>query len=187
MEKPIKKLRKKKCKVCKVQFQPHKPFQAWCSPDCGYKWQRIVRDKNDRKELKERKQAMLTRSDYLLLAQKVFNAYIRERDKALPCISCGTSANVKYDAGHFWAAGNYSFLRFNEQNVHKQCSNRCNKHLSGNLIEYRFNLIRRIGEAEVLKLDETRHELLQLNIPEIKELIIEYREKLKELKRENII
>lgn len=187
MEKPIKKLRKKKCKVCKVQFQPIQPFQAWCSPNCGYQWQRILRDKRERKELKDRKQALLSRPDYLLLAQKVFNTYIRERDKLLPCISCGTSANVKYDAGHFWAAGNYSFLRFNENNVHKQCSNKCNKHLSGNLIEYRFNLIRRIGEDEVLKLDEVRHELLRLSIPEIKELIIEYRDKLKELKKENII
>jgi len=34
----------------------------------------------------------------------------------------------------------------------------------------------------VLKLDESRHELLQITIPELKELIQTYREKLKELK-----
>jgi len=182
MEKPFKKLRKKKCKVCKEQFQPLKPFQAWCGPNCGYQWQRILRDKKERKDTKEQKEAMLTRSDYMILAQKVFNTYIRERDSDLPCISCGTRANVKYDAGHFWAAGNYTFLRYNEQNVHKQCSNRCNKHLSGNLIEYRFNLIRRTAEDEVLKLDDSTHELLQITIPELKALIQTYREKLKELK-----
>ena len=31
-------------------------------------------------------------------------------------------------------------LRFNTHNVHKQCS-ACNNHLSGNMIEYRINLI----------------------------------------------
>lgn len=187
MDQPVRKLRKRKCKVCKVQFQPLKPFQAWCSPNCGYKWQRIIRDKKDRKDVQDLKKSLLTQSDWVQLAQKVFNTYIRERDKDLPCISCGTTKDVKYDAGHFWAAGNYSFHRFNEQNVHKQCSNLCNKHLSGNLIEYRFNLIKKIGEVEVLKLDESRHEILRITIPELQELIEKYRLKYKELKDKNKI
>jgi len=163
---------------------PRQPFQAWCTPDCAYKWQRILRDKADRKEDKEIKESQLTHSDYIQLTQKVFNTFIRLRDRHQPCISCGTRNTVKYDAGHFWAAGNYTYLRFNELNVHKQCSNLCNKHLSGNLIEYRFNLIRRIGEAEVIKLDEQRHMLLKLSIPELIDMIATYREKIKELKVE---
>lgn len=158
-----------------------KPFQGWCTPDCAYKWQRVLRDKAERKKDKELKQSQLTHGDYIQLTQKVFNTFIRLRDRHEPCISCGTRNSVKYDAGHYWAAGNYTYLRFNELNVHKQCSNKCNKHLSGNLTEYRFGLIRKIGEAEVLKLDEQRHMLFKISIPELKEMIIIYKEKIKEL------
>jgi hypothetical protein len=39
-------------------------------------------------------------------------------------------------------------LRFNTYNCHKQCAP-CNNHLSGNLVEYRANLINKIGQARV--------------------------------------
>jgi len=83
------------------------------------------------------------------LATKHFNKFIRDRDQGKGCISCGRPFT---QAGHFYSAGHHSALRFNEKNVNGQCV-RCNMYLSGNLNEYRKNLIKRIGGEEVLGLD----------------------------------
>ena len=84
------------------------------------------------------------------LATKHFNAFIRERDQDQPCISCGSRTTLQ--AGHFYSGGHHSALRFNEDNVHGQCM-RCNYYLSGNLNEYRKNLIKKIGVDRVEQLD----------------------------------
>jgi len=81
-----------------------------------------------------------------LKAQTVFNAWIRKRDEGLACISCG-SYNTAH-ASHYLSAGNYSFLRFHEDNVHLSCL-KCNTFLHGNLIEYRKRLIVKIGIERV--------------------------------------
>ena len=86
----------------------------------------------------------------LVKAQKVFNAWVRNRDKDLPCICCG-SYNTS-DAGHYRSQGHFSSLRFNEVNVNL-CCRKCNCFLSGNLIEYRKGLVRRYGEPKVLMLE----------------------------------
>jgi hypothetical protein len=83
-------------------------------------------------------------------AQVSFNAWIRRRDSHLMCISC-QSAKVE-QAGHFYSAGHYNRLRFNEDNCHGQCR-RCNYFLSGNLNEYRKNLEKRIGKEKLAALD----------------------------------
>lgn len=83
-------------------------------------------------------------------AQRVFNEFIRMRDTDKQCISCD-----KYsieNACHFYNAGQYSALRFNENNVNGGCI-QCNKYMHGNLSEYRARLIKRIGEQKVLLLD----------------------------------
>lgn len=82
----------------------------------------------------------------LIKAQNIFNAWIRNRDKEKPCISCGT-ASVS-EAGHFFEKEMYSALRFNEINVNGQCT-RCNHFLSANLLRYRNGLINRVGEDKV--------------------------------------
>jgi hypothetical protein len=84
-------------------------------------------------------------------AQRVFNAFIRERDKYQKCISCGAPIT---EAGHYFSAGHHSSLRFNEMNVNGQCT-RCNCFLSGNLINYRRGLIKKYGEEKVLMLENS--------------------------------
>ncbi len=75
-------------------------------------------------------------------AQEVFNKWIRERDKDQPCISCG-SWNTAH-ASHYFSAGKHNHLRFDEDNVHISCVF-CNTFEHGNLINYRHELIKRIG------------------------------------------
>lgn len=82
-------------------------------------------------------------------AQKVFNAWIRDRDKYSGCVSCGREVE---QAGHYRSQNQYSSLRFNEVNVQGQCI-RCNHFLSGNLIDYRIGLVDRYGEQKVLHLE----------------------------------
>jgi hypothetical protein len=78
-------------------------------------------------------------------ATRVFNAYIRARDKDKGCISCG--ARVE-QAGHFYSGGHYSSLKYDDDNVHGQCL-RCNYFLHGNLIEYEKRLRVRVGDERV--------------------------------------
>jgi hypothetical protein len=88
-----------------------------------------------------------------------FKKFIRLRDSfngielAGSCISCGKPVRgSKWHPGHFYPAGKVKSLRFDPDNCHGQCRD-CNYFLHGNLLEYRKNLIRKIGEDRVLALD----------------------------------
>lgn len=99
----------------------------------------------------EKKKRTVSTSSLKAKAIKVFNAWIRKRDDGEPCISCGNYRTLQ--AGHFYSAGHHTHMRFMELNVNGQCL-QCNYHLSGNLIEYRKNLIKKIGIEEIEKLDQ---------------------------------
>ena len=182
----------KKCawSKCRKMFTPS-PFrfnQKTCDNmmcALGY-----VKDKEEEKEAKEWKvkrkgmvERLKTLSDYEKEAKEVFQLFIRMRDKDLPCIACGTHRSQIWDAGHYFPAGQYSGLIFEESNVHKSCR-ACNCFHHGNLINYRFGLVNRYGLRYVEKLEElsvvsrnykyTRDELI-----EIREY---YKQKVKDLK-----
>lgn len=180
----------RKCRnpECRELFTPVNGFHVYCNYQCALKGlkekyqadEKLLKQAQHKAD-KEVKEAQKTHSEWLNELQAVFNTYIRWRDKELPCISCGTTANVKYDAGHYYAMGNYQALRFNEDNCHKQCSNNCNKHKRGNLHEYRSGLLERIGIMKLQWLDGHCHDIVKMSIPEIKELILHYKQKIKEL------
>lgn len=83
---------------------------------------------------------------------------IRERDHDLPCISCGTFETVQWEAGHYRSRGKASHLRYNEDNIHKQCHH-CNVQMSGNQQQYRIGLVEKIGaeRVEALENNNTPH------------------------------
>jgi hypothetical protein len=121
-----------------------------------------------------------TVQDIVKAAQMVFNKYIRERDKDELCISC-KQIPKKVNAGHFWNANNHWNVRFDEDNVHVQCE-RCNSFLSGNLIEYRTNLLNKIGQERFDQLEAKARVTRKFTKDELKELIKKYKEKFAELK-----
>ena len=174
--KPIK---KKLCKVCKELYQPIRPLQSVCSPNCAWDHARTVREKAERKETKEAKIKLKTKSDWLKETQTVFNQFIRLRDKEEPCISCQRHHKGQYHSGHYRSVGAHPELRFDELNVHKQCSV-CNNYLSGSLVEYRINLINKIGIDAVNYL-EGKHELKHYTIDDIKSIKALYKLKIKAL------
>lgn len=172
----------KKCKECSNKFTPWVSTQLVCSPKCGIEYARKKEAKKQAKELKERKQKLMTKSEWMKLAQAEFNKFIRLRDKDEPCISCGRHHQGQYHAGHYRTVGANPELRFEELNCHKQCS-ACNNHKSGNIVDYRINLVRKIGQ-EAIDWLEGPHDPLRLTVEQIQEIRKKYRDKCKEL--ENI-
>ncbi len=180
-------MRTKTCKVCRQKFKPTRPLQVVCSPTCAIAHsqkqknaQERIRIASERTIYLRDKERLRTRSEIASEAQKSFNAFIRERDAKLPCISCGRFHDGQYHAGHYRSVGAMPSLRFEELNVHKQCAP-CNNHKSGNIVEYRINLIRKIGIENVEWL-EGHHEPKKYSIEELKEIKTRYKLKLKELR-----
>lgn len=135
----------------------------------------------ERTKVKKQKTVGIIRmNDLKKEAQKVFNKYIRLRDKDLPCISCGAVEAQSWHAGHYWAQGMNSILRFEPLNVHKQCNN-CNVWKHGNLLNYRINLVKKIGEDLVVWLDENHSEVKKWEREDVANIIREYKEKVDEL------
>lgn len=178
-------MKKKKCKECKEPFEPSRQLQYLCSPLCAINMakrklqEKLKKQANE--ESRQRKVASMKHSDWIQALQVVFNRYIRKRDDGKGCISCGTRVAEEYHAGHYIPTTK-QYCRFNEMNVHLQCS-WCNTRLRGNLTSYRENLVLIYGEEKVLELEQSRHNNLMLSIPEIKELILIYKNKYNELIR----
>lgn len=188
----LKEAKAKKCKnpACGVSFKPSfSTAQKVCSWACGLAIKEVNQEKArkslaqiERKEIKARKERLKSRADHMREAQVVFNEWIRLRDAALPCVSCGRHHEGQYHAGHYRTVGANPELRFEPLNVWKQCAP-CNNHKSGDIVNYRIELVKRIGADKVDWL-EGPHEPKRYTIEELKTIKAEYRAKTRELKRE---
>jgi Bacteriophage Lambda NinG protein len=177
-------LKHRRCKWCKSFFAPERNGMIVCSPECGLEYGRKLKQKTISREVKEKKKKLKENDRRFLLkrAQAEFNSYIRTRDVNQPCISCG-ALNKTWDSGHFRSVGATPHLRFDENNVHKQCV-KCNKWNSGNHVAYRLNLIVRIGLQAVEELENDNHPKHYTN-EDLIEIYKTYKQKLKELRNEN--
>lgn len=181
--------RPKKCKECGKLFVPVRVFQVWCSPDCAVKLAKKIRAKEKKNELKQKREAIKTRSEWIKDAQTAFNAWVRERDYGQPCISCGRHVNSddlltgsRWDSGHYRSVGACPALRFNPTNCHRQCVH-CNRDKSGNVVEYRIGLIKRIG-LNLVEWLEQDHQPNKYTIEELKEIKKKYSKLARELKKQ---
>jgi hypothetical protein len=187
-----------KCKGCKENIKKGEPIQivplgqvhVKCMDDFINK--AIIKAKLKRQkkqeEMKAYKKAVKKKSD-LMLTQDVFNRYIRWRDTRPDgigaCISCKNT--VKFGekschAGHYYTRGARSDLRFNEDNVHAQCS-QCNEHnncrIPGSVMEnYKKHLIEKIGEKRYKKLSKVKQQ--DYSIKTLKEMRKKYNKLMKE-------
>ncbi|WP_458373027.1 recombination protein NinG [Pseudomonas laurylsulfatiphila] len=188
------KLKKCRATACGASFAPKVAFQTWCSPDCAVVIARGKQEKKrkelatiERREIKVRKERLKSRADHLREAQAAVNEYVRLRDAHLPCISCDSMPNdndlmtgSRWDAGHYRSVGACPELRFEPLNIHRQCV-KCNRNLSGNSVEYRIRLVKRIGADKVEWL-EGPHSARKYTVDEIKIIKAEYRALTRELK-----
>ena len=187
---PSSKPKKVKCRYCKEYTARDSavkvPLGYFCSRDHAAQHaidkSQKERKKRERRDLAKRKEALKTKRDYIKEAQAAFNRYIRLRDRRKPCISCGVHLRVKYgghyDCGHYRSTGAAPHLRFNVFNAAAQCV-RCNRDLSGNVVEYRKELINRIGLELVERIEYDN---------EAKRFTVEYLKRLKKIfnKRANL-
>lgn len=145
--------RAKKCRSCKEPFTPLRTTQVVCSLECAVLVNVARHQKAKRDEIKNTRKRLKTRSMWLAEAQAAINKYCRLRDLSAGhgCISCGTH-NGKMNGGHYKSVGASPETRFFPENISAQCE-RCNSHLSGNIINYRLGLIARYGVAFVESLE----------------------------------
>lgn len=188
----IKSARPSKCRICRAEYIKRSMTHKVCSPECGIALvaknkeatQRKINKLNvaiDKAKLDSLKSIPQLKAE----AQTIFNAYIRTRDANLPCICCDkwnkseALTGGEWDAGHYRSRGSADHLRFNEDNVHKQLKN-CNRYASGNAVEYRLGLIKRIGLpfVERLEADQT---IVKWSREMLNDLKVTYRAKLKVL------
>lgn len=177
-------LKPKRCGHCHSVFMPVRPMQAVCSPICA---RRQVAEKRveERAQIITRKEAIKTLPVLKAEAQKAFNAWVRARDAALPCISCGapppdlTQLHAGRDAGHYRSVGSAAHLRYHEDNCHAQCVH-CNQFRSGNAVDYRIGLIGRIGAPRVEAL-EADNKVRKFTADELRAIRTEYKARLKAL------
>jgi len=187
-----------KCKICKTKFEPRFFLQKACfDPVCLAAWSAKDREVKADKKHKVKKKALKDNDKKIRMpaAQKSFNAWVRYRDRALPCISClrtneqvsGSSSWVvggAWDCGHFLTRGAFPELRFEELNAHKQCKS-CNggsdkyaKKTQSVRDGYRINLIKKIGLDKVEWL-EGKHEPKKYTCEDLKAIESRYKQKLK--------
>jgi hypothetical protein len=166
---------------CRAKFTKTKPMQTVCSWQCAQavaEMKRLKeaakREQEERKKTRVQREALKKHSAWEEDLQKLVNKWVRVvRDRDLPCISCGTTVTVRWEAGHYISRGANNTLRFVLDNIHKQC-HRCNVQLSSNAVMYRSGLVKKIG-AERVEWLEGPHPVKKLSIPELKEQIAHYK------------
>ena len=181
--------RPKRCKVCRERFTPRSSFAVACSPKCSMAYVHQQAQKQARAEKRAGRIRLMTRSDWVKRAQVAFNAYIRARDEAKPCICCGKPLSEGgltgggYDAGHYRSVGSALHLRFEPDNCHAQ-RKQCNQWGAGRAVDYRIGLIARIGlsRVEALEADQAPR---KYSIPELQEIERKYKQMTKGIRNKD--
>lgn len=120
-----------------------------------------------------------------------FSKYIRLRDaipgtKAFQCISCWQIKPLNQaDCGHYINRQHMS-TRFSETNCNAQCRD-CNRFHEGNMSGYRWGLIRRYSENQVLVLELMKNQIRKYSDSEYTALIGHYQKEIKRLMEEKNI
>lgn len=153
----------RKCRACRRVFTPDRFGKVCCQPACAIVYMRMgganglqkATKKVQAAEKREIRAKLTSLSKLKNLAQREVNHYIRLRDHDLGCISCnaGPEYRGQWTAGHYRSRGAADHLRFNEDNLAKQCG-QCNYHKSGNQVAFRAGLLARIGAARVELLED---------------------------------
>lgn len=176
---------RRKCKVCNEWFYPAYSNIVWCCPEHGaiYGIELRVREKlkaearlikakkekekSDRKQMRERRSALKTKSQWQKEAQNAFNRYVRLRDAGKPCISCERMPQQKLggtmDCGHYRTRGAAAHLAFNLHNTASQCVY-CNRDRAGAQKAFEQGLIERIGK-DAVELLNNNNEIRKFDIP----------------------
>lgn len=181
----------KKCKNCNLEFAPRfNSLEKYCwDEECKLieirqriEKQKKLAEKKWNKDKKVLKRELMSLSDYLKHTQVTFNKFIRLRDLGQNCISCNKKP-LKENAGHYYNSALHYNVRFDEENVNLQCEY-CNTFLSGNLINYRIGLIKKIGIEKFESLENRAKIVRKFTKNEVIEIENKYKILIKKIKNE---
>lgn len=157
-----------------------------CSPGCAEALVKAEKERTDRKERQAGLERIKPRGKLLAEAQAAMNAWVRYRDRNLPCICCGKWATDDslsgggYDAGHYLSRGSHPHLRFDERNIFRQRKG-CNRPGGATAAAFRLGVIARIGLAAVEAL-EADHTPRKYSADDLRAIKAHYVAALRELK-----
>ena len=179
-----------KCKICGHQFTPKRFLQKHCDEHSYGELAKFAKDQREVKEAKAlaKRHAKEKRDFYdndittrRKAAKLACHAYIRKRDEHLPCICCNKPITGQAHAGHFIESGNYPFIRYNEDNIHRQRAD-CNTFKGGNSGDYEGNLRAKIGDERVdYLLDNKDKPMPKATAQYYKDIELHYKAKLKSI------
>jgi len=152
------------CKHFKTKFTQKYINCRFCleTEECISAFLLFKKEKEESKRQKANKDFQIVERKYnddkkltaaLLNTKTQVHAYVRERDKGKPCISCNKPYQSDFEAGHHYSANSFLTLKFNLDNIFGQCLY-CNRHLESNFDNYALNLPKRIGQERYNKLVE---------------------------------
>lgn len=137
-----------KAKGCRARFVRLSKGHRACSVEHArlvVAQDKAEKARKEARELKTAKDDAKPLGHWLKLTEAVVNAFVLQRDRERPCISCGTFKTVQWEAGHYRNVGSYPEIRFDLRNITKQC-HRCNCDLHGNKDNYRIGYVERNGQ-----------------------------------------
>ena len=147
-------VKEKTCNICGQKFTPYSSLQKCCR---NYKCM-VKHLKIEKKEKHEKLKEIV--KDYKKLAWTQISRYVRYTSSIKDDqgrVQCYTCPKIllpsEADCGHF----KHDKLDGDLRNLRIQCS-KCNRYLSGNLSEYRKNLVRDHGEEWVQQLERDSSE-----------------------------
>ena len=164
---------------------PWNSFQFACSPKCAIRYAKtkeyfeaIAGDSSKKK--------VETVSQQHALTQLVFNKWVRvvkDKDETC-CISCKRPrGGFTEHCGHFKTVSAAGSIRYHPDCGNLQCY-RCNVELSGNVVEYRKNLIEKIGIERVEWLESEAGKPRKYTIAELKDLRARLSKEIREVENE---
>lgn len=172
------------CKGCGIVYtkyvsQVRLRGSSYCSKDCQKKAQLCIPKSKSISRLKKD-------------VWNIFSKYIRLRDAmrttgepySVRCITCNERKDtVNVDAGHFYSRA-YTYLLFDEHNVHAQCK-RCNMppH-SGEQYLYSKKIQELYGNSELERLTREKQYLKKYKKEELFNLLLDYRARIRKLTKE---
>lgn len=181
----------KRCCICRRAFTPRNSMAMVCSGDCAARYaarQREAKEKAERTQDREKREAMKGLRELIAEAQAAFNEFIRLRDADQPCIDCGkpfepNRPGGSMDAGHYLARSVAPQHRFNEDNCFGQRKN-CNRPGGATRGAFRAGVEQRIGIARLVAL-EGDTSVRKWSRDELRGIRDDYRAKVRQMKATN--
>lgn len=146
----IKKIRARKCEICRDVFEKRSMTHKVCGGDCAAALVLREHARTANRATKQAKDESKGLKEWLKSTERVINRYVLLRDRNEGCCSCfkGSHWDGVWHASHYKSVGSNSGLRFNLRNISKGCSE-CNLHKSGNATEYARRIEAKHGPERV--------------------------------------